>query len=483
VHGADSLRTNAATVARRRSDEEVVMLQPRSYEETRSAHLAYASERVPEYVARLGWSRAEIEKEQGRALRDLLRHAMQHAPWHRRRLRQLELDRITPARIAELPSMTKQDLMENWDAIVTEPGCTLAEAESHLAGLRSDAYLRGDLHVIASGGSSGMRGVFLYGWHGWAAGYVALTRALRAELMRMDPPRRGPLVSVAAHVATHATSALSETFSNPQQPTIQAPVTWPLAQIVATLNEAQPTVLIAYASMLAVLAAEARAGRLRIAPALIYSTSEPLFPEIREAAEAVWGACVRNMFATSESIGVAFPCPSGAGFHIGEDLNIIELVDEDGRPVAPGERSARILLTNLYNTSLPLLRYEIGDELELAKDPCACGSAYLKVSDAQGRADDVFRYAGDVCVHPLNFRSPLGRRSEIVEYQVRQTERGADIDVRTRSEIDLDALRSEIEQRLTSLGLASPAVQLRRVDDALTRQGSGKLKRFVPLVR
>ena len=76
--------------------------------------------------------------------------------------------------------------------------------------------------------------------------------------------------------------------------------------------------------------------------------------------------------------------------------------------------------------------------------------------------------------------SALGRDPAIVEYQVRQTERGADVDLTARTEVDLGALRAALESRLGALGLEAPQVRVRRVP-ALARQGSGKLKRFVPL--
>jgi phenylacetate-coenzyme A ligase PaaK-like adenylate-forming protein len=370
--------------------------------------------------------------------------------------------------------------MQSWDEIVTEPGCSLAVAEAHLEALSDDAYFGRNLHVIASGGSSGQRGVFLYGWHGWAVSYLGVMRGFLAALERLPQRPSGPQVSVAAERAAHATAAVARTFSPPDRPLLSAPVTWPLERIVALLNEARPGFLMCYASMLPVLVEEARAARLRIAPALICSTSEPLLPEVREAVSAVWGARVINLFATSESISIAFPCPLGLGIHIAEDLNILEPVDASGAPVKPGERSAAILLTNLYNPSLPLLRYEVSDEVSVAAEPCACGSAYARLSDVQGRTDDVFCYGGGLSVHPLNFRSALGRQPAILEYQVRQSERGADIDVTGRADVDLAALRRELEERLRALGLEAPEVRMRRVE-TLARQGTGKLKRFVPL--
>ena len=148
----------------------------------------------------------------------------------------------------------------------------------------------------------------------------------------------------------------------------------------------------------------------------------------------------------------------------------------------PGERSAKIFLTNLYNRVMPLIRYEITDEFEVPDGPCSCGSAYVVVKDVHGRADDVFAYASGVTVHPLNFRSVLGKEPAIVEYQVRQTDGGADVDVVARADVDGDAIRAALEATLSSVGLEAPRVSVRRVDD-IDRQGSGKLKRFVPLVR
>ena len=175
----------------------------------------------------------------------------------------------------------------------------------------------------------------------------------------------------------------------------------------------------AYPSALHVLSFEAAAGRLRIAPRQVLSCAEPLLPEIRAAAEEAWGVRVGNIWAASEGGVMAVPCDHSRS-HLSEDLVIVEPVDEDGRPVAPGERSAKVYLTNLFNRALPLIRYEITDEVTILTDPCPCGSARRCVADVQGRLDDVFVYDGRR-VHPHLFRSALGRHPGVVEYQVRQT--------------------------------------------------------------
>jgi phenylacetate-coenzyme A ligase PaaK-like adenylate-forming protein len=450
------------------------------YEATRLRHVAYMSERMPGWRARLSWSRAEIEAEQTRALRDIVRYAVERSPWHRLRLRHIDVERLTPAGLGDVPPMTKSDLMQHWDAIVTDPCCTLDAAEAHLAQLTGDAYFCGSRHVVASGGSSGQRGVFLYDWHGWAACWLGLMRGTLTVLAGIPGGAEGTWAFVTAYRATHATGSCPQTFSNPAQRIVQAPVTLPVAEIVARLNQARPSVLVCYASMLPVLADEAHVGRLKIEPKVICNTSEPLFPEARLLAESSWGALVLNAWATSESIAAAFSCAVGPGFHIGEDMNVIEPVDARGNSARRGARSAKILLTNLYNRALPLIRYEITDEFEVADAPCPCGSAYLKVADVYGRAEDAFAYPGGVKAHPHVFRSLLGNERAIIAYQVRQTEQGVMIDVVNPSAANLDGLRAAIEEQLRILGLAAPSVGLQNVD-AITRQTTGKLKRFVPL--
>ena len=187
------------------------------------------------------------------------------------------------------------------------------------------------------------------------------------------------------------------------------PVTQPVGQIVAGLNAYQPLALMGYPSMLALLAVEARAGRLRIRPRRITTTSEPLLPEVRGALTETFDAPVSNMYGTSEAGPVGVGCFHGPGVHLCDDLVIVEPVDLDGRPVPPGVRSDKLYLTALANPTLPLIRFELTDQVRFLDIPCACGSAHQLVADVEGRLDDVFTYPGGLVVHPLVFGSVLRR--------------------------------------------------------------------------
>ena len=452
------------------------------YEALRQRHVEHAMGLLPEHIQRVSWDAAQIRAERERGLRSLLRTAHDHSAWHRERLDGIDIDHVTDEQVADLPVMTKDDLMANWDAIVTDPRLNLAMVEDHLDALTGDAYLLDTHHGIASGGSSGRRGVFVCDWDAWAVCFLGFARFPMWDRMT-DPALSEALpvtAMVAADRATHMTSAVGQTFKNPAITVHRFPITTPLEEIVAGLNELQPPGLNGYTSALAQLAHEALAGRLTIAPLRVTATSEPIFPEMRALIEKAWGVRLGNWWGTSEGGPTGISCGRGAGMHLADDLLIVEPVDAAGRPVPPGTQSDKVYLTNLYNPLLPLIRYEITDRVTVLDEPCPCGSGHRRIADIEGRTDDVFEYAGGVTVHPFIFRSVLGQERNIVEYQVRQTPQGAEVAACTNSALDARAVEGKIEAKLAELGVAAPRVTIALVD-RLERQSSGKLKRFVPL--
>ena len=451
------------------------------YETQRQLHLAYATALAPRLVERLSWSADRLAAHRTQRLREVVRDAIDGSPWHRERLADVDLDRLDETSLSEVPPMTKGDLMESFDRIVVDDRLSLESVNAHLQTVTTGGYLLDAYTAVTSGGSTGERGVFVYDWVGWATFWVSVFRHLLRARWSAPEAQARPLVLgwVAAAHFTHATAALSRTFNSPDFVNVRFPVTLATEQMVAGLNEAQPDVLLAYPSALHVLSFEAAAGRLRIAPQQILACSEPLLPEIRAAAEAAWGIRVGNAWGTSEGGGVAIPCEH-ARSHLSEDLLIVEPVDEDGRPVAPGERAAKVYLTNLFNRALPLIRYEITDEVTVLPEPCPCGSAHRCVADIQGRLDDMFVYDGRR-VHPHVFRSALGRHPGVVEYQVRQTAEGASIAVRCGAPVGLERLGDEVADALAEVGLPRPVVEVTAVERLDREPGPAKLRRFVPL--
>ena len=448
------------------------------YEAVRQRHVADFEAMLPEYAGRIGWTDDLVAKERLRALRALLTAATR-SPWHRDRLAGIDPGAFSEADIASLPVMTKSDLMSNFDAIVTDRRLTRELCERHLGELAGDAYLLEEYHVIASGGSSGQRGVFVYGWDAWAICWASMVRFPQRDWAR-DPVLAGvPRLAavVAASRATHISAAFRHTFATPRISEHLIPVTQPLEQIVAALNRLQPTELIGYSSILPRLAREAAAGRLRIWPRRVMGIAEPLLPEARAVVQQAWDVPVGSRYGTSEGIFSGF---CGYGSHLPDDLCLFEPIGPGGRPVPPGVASQRVYVTNLYNHALPLIRFEVTDEVRVLDRPCPCGSAFRRIADPQGRLDDTFTYPAGVNIHPHLFRSTLGQHQLIVEYQVRQTARGADIRLAAEAPIDTALIGQAISQALAAAGLDRPEVNV-TLQPTLERLETGKLKRFVPL--
>jgi phenylacetate-coenzyme A ligase PaaK-like adenylate-forming protein len=442
-----------------------------TFEELRACHAADLYAAFPRYASQLRWSASQLRLERERRMRTLLATAKERSPWHRERLRDIDAATFTDDGLPSLPTMSKDDLMNNFEAVVTDRRLTRDIVDTYVEDLPENLYLFDHFLVVASGGSSGRRGIFVYDWEAF------VTLVCQVGRWMATLPQAFPSANLWAPRGAHLSWIAAQVFPRPGSETRIAP-TLPLAEIVARLNALQPKTLSGYASTLALLAGEARIGRLTISPIGVATCGEPLRPEARAEIEAVWPVHVYNYYGMSEGL-YAFPCQAGDAMHLPDDLHYVEPVDEAGRPVLPGMPAAKLLVTNLYNLTQPLIRYEVTDQLVVLPEPCPCGMAMRRIDHVVGRTDDTFMYTGGARVHPLTIEAPLERHRHVVEYQVFQTERGIRVRFCANGPVDPSELSPSIEAELRGCGLADPEVCLEQVPE-LSRQVSGKLKRFVP---
>jgi phenylacetate-CoA ligase len=192
-----------------------------------------------------------------------------------------------------------------------------------------------DYVALATGGSSGQRGVHVFDRAALVGYASSLARPLLARLHALGGPPPGglPIAMVAAVSAVHGTG-LGPAFAGPGMPFqfLPVPVTLPLPQIVERLNALQAPIVYGYSSMLARLAAEQRAGRLHIAPLAVTAMGETLVPETRAAISDVFRAPVVDTFGSTEGL-VGASAPNDSVLVFNTDMCIVELVDADNRPV------------------------------------------------------------------------------------------------------------------------------------------------------
>jgi phenylacetate-coenzyme A ligase PaaK-like adenylate-forming protein len=434
---------------------------------------------VAAHFARLSWNSDQIHAEQRRCLTRLLTHAAEHSPFHARRLRGIDLDAVDPRDMSALPAMTKADMMADLDDVFTDRRVRRADVESVLSRTRAEAVpLLGRYVALASGGCSGARGVFVMDRMALA---TFATAVLRPPPSGSQPPS-GDVIGamVAAPSAVHATGLMTALAAgdNSFGRYRLLPATRPLAAIVEELNAMRPTMLAGYASMLVRLAAEARAGRLQIRPAQVSSTSETLLPELRSVIRAAFDAPVFDGFGSTEGLFGKTGSDDDT-FAFNTDMCIVELVDSDDRPAPVGVPAAKVLITNLFNLTQPLIRYELTDTFVQVAD--APGHGYLRAR-VQGRSDEIFQYPDGTAVHPIVIRSVVVATPEIVDYQVVQTAGGVDVFAVAAIDFGVDAFASRLAGALTEAGVARPQVNARAVERLDRNPVSGKFRRFVPLL-
>jgi phenylacetate-CoA ligase len=414
----------------------------------------------PELIGRLEWDRERLVAHQRVRLQALLRDAIARSPFHARRLAGIDPAEVDPTDLRSLPVMTKAQMMDELDDVFTDRRLTRADVEETLAATGDESLvMHDDFIAFTSGGSSGVRGVFVLDLAA-ARGFIGpLTRGLMARIGRMGgaPPGGLTIGMVGACSAVHPTGAAAALTAGGGLPYhyVSAPVTDGLPAIVARLNALRPPMLFGYPSVIARLA---HAG-LDFTPAAVTTTSETLTPELRAAIRDGLGAPIVDTYATTEGL-TGTSAPDDDVIVLAEDTCIVEVLDD------------RVLVTNLENRVQPLIRYELHDRFTVVAD-----DGLLRVR-VQGRSDDVLRW-DDIEVHPLVIRAVLVRTPEVLDYQVRQTAGGVDLDVLADDRVDVGDLRDRVAAALAEAGLPRPVVAVRAVAELPRHPETGKLARFV----
>ncbi|HKU85266.1 MAG TPA: phenylacetate--CoA ligase family protein [Casimicrobiaceae bacterium] len=336
--------------------------------------------------------RQAVEARAAARTAELIAFARKHSPFYKEAWRDLPAG---TAALSTLPIVTKRALMARFDGWVTDRRVDRAGVEAFIADRShiGDRYL-GRYVVWKSSGSTGEPGLYVQD-DGALAVYDAMLAvqlqaphlAARYGLGFVEHGGRAALVAATGDHFASIASWQRVCRGSPWPNARAFSVMDPLPELVAALNDYQPAFLASYPTTLGLLAGEQRDGRLRIAPAIIWSGGECLVPTAAKAIERAFGGVLVNEYGASECMSIAFSCTAG-WLHVNADWVVLEPVDRDGQPACAGEPSHSVLLTNLANRVQPIIRYDLGDSIIANPEPCVCGSS-LPAIRAEGRRDDV----------------------------------------------------------------------------------------------
>jgi len=351
------------------------------------------------------WDWATLQKHQAKRVAAILDYAGTRSPYYRRLVSgrgSLTLDSV--------PRIDKAEMMAHFDQINTAGLKKKDLIEFQLAQDRTGSLglFPGGFSAGVSSGTSGNKGL------------TVLSKTERELYSCLLWARNGIPAAVKNRRVLFALRTNNPAFMEVQSFGVKicyVDYTHPAEDLVKIINSRDLNILAGPPSLLAMLARLASSIGHRID--VVISYAEVLSEKTRQDIGSAFGAPVVEIYQSSEGF-IGSTCRMGR-LHLNED---VILVDLEETPDTLG-KARNVVVTDLYRTTQPVIRYALNDILEVSPEPCSCGSCFRVISRIQGRSDDIFHLkdpAGGVRYLFPDYvqRAIIHASDEIIEYQAIQ---------------------------------------------------------------
>lgn len=244
------------------------------------------------------------------------------------------------------------------------------------------------------------------------------------------------------------------------------------------LQQQRPDYLLTYASNLAaLLEASAASGKKPQRLRGVTTVGETVTPELRARARAVWDTPITDIYSSQELGYIALQCPYSGQYHAMSESVLVEVLDDAGRPCAPGE-IGRLVVSSLHGYATPLIRYELRDYAEMG-EPCVCGRGLTPLARIVGRSRNLVTLPDGRRHWPLVGFARYRGVAPVRQYQLVQHTR-EEIEVRLVTERALTATEEAALGAVICESLGA-AFRLRYAyfENELPRAANGKFEEFV----
>ncbi len=322
------------------------------------------------------WSRSKILELQNDRLRQLVEHAYKNVPYYRQIFHERAIkpgDIASSEDLAKLPILTKKLIRHNFNDMV------------------SRGFPKKEIITQSTGGSTGEQLMFYrtkderMNWNIAASlrGYAWAGCEIGDKCIRLGQiPQYHSLwerTSESAKLYFERTMRFNAAGMSAET----------MPSIAAKIYNFQPEFIRGYPSAIYLLARFIeKEGKYKLKPRAIFTGAELLYGYQRKLFRKIFGCETYSHYNSFEIHPIAVECPEHSGHHITAENVIIEIVNDGGETVLPGNEG-RILVTNLHNYAMPFIRYDIGDLGALSEHLCPCGRGLPLLSKLIGRADDM----------------------------------------------------------------------------------------------
>jgi len=319
----------------------------------------------------------EIADIQWQNVREIVKHAIDNVQFYRNKYRDAGVswaDIQTPEDLTKIPTLTRQDIREHGEELLADGIDATNLVKSGTGGTISSP-----ITLYLSRECMDMRLAATLTFNKWF-GYELGDKAVFVWGAEQDFPQRAGLAALKAKVRNVLTSRILWMPTSYLDDSI-------LAGYYDRLCKYRPAVIQAYPTPLYLFAKYMAKNNLSYSLKTITVAAETFYDYQRELIESVFKCKVFDWYGSRELGHMASECKAHNGLHINAFHLFIEALS-GGKQVFETEGS--LVVTDLRNRAMPLIRYEIGDVGVISKRTCTCSSNLPLLDQVSGRLVDTF---------------------------------------------------------------------------------------------
>ncbi|WP_442511949.1 phenylacetate--CoA ligase family protein [Novipirellula sp. SH528] len=353
------------------------------------------------------WDPQQIESLQVQRLEQLLATCQSYSPWYRDRWAEHGIDVGSVQSLSDLTALpiTTREMIRDNAATIRSSNRKLSTVGKSTGGSSGTP-----LHFSIECGANDRRVAATYRGYGWAGALPGTKQTHLWGIKLNNASSRQALKDHLYERLLYRRDMLNSFGMSESN----------VDQYVSRINRYRPSVLVAYANPLFVLARAIEDLGLSVhRPEAIIVGAEKLYDHQRELIERVFGSPIFETYGSREFTLIAAECDRHQGLHLTSENLIVEIVDNDGHACMPGEEG-QVIVTDLFNTAMPFVRYAIGDRAVAAPGSCACGRGLPLLHKIVGRQADVLILPDGRSLTGLIFPHLLKDIPAIRQFQVLQ---------------------------------------------------------------
>lgn len=308
----------------------------------------------------------DAETHQRKKLNKLLSYAWQNSNFYQQHLIAHGINEhdLAHVELEDLPFTNKTLLMEHFDDFVTDPQLSKAKLEHWMRFHPNNNDLYCDKYrVLHTSGTSASQGIFVYDQSVWENNcYKLLFSVLKPSIDTLKIFLRGKLrVAFIGATDGHYTGvSYAKQLPRAICHVMDLSINMEHDKLTSALNDFQPHYVVGYANALKVLSNQANEGKLNLKPHGVVNSGEQLTRDISDSIIKAFGIAPVNLYIATEG-AIGFSLGPDRPMELHEDLMITEVIDEQGNMTEQGDLG-QIVITNLNNLAMPLIRYKIDDQ-------------------------------------------------------------------------------------------------------------------------